>query len=262
MEIDSLPQSWSVIAQSGPHERSRIAMESVSHKLVKEEYGAVLLFTPPFDKTQHDPGYIKGYVPGVRENGGQYTHGSLWAPMAFARLGDGDTAVKLLNLMGPLSHTKDKTVAGKYRVEPYVVVADIYSALGHEGQGGWTWYTGAAGWMYHIWITEILGVRKLSDTLIIDPAIPNAWDSYTVKIKHGAGHYAITVENPHHISSGVESVELDGAPLGSYTIPLSTEAAEHIVRVVLGNGPRPALQIASGRSTVIADANERQGALK
>ena len=242
MIIDSLPQSWSVISRTTVKDRSRIAMQSVAQHLVKENYGAVLLFTPPFDKTSHDPGYIKGYIPGVRENGGQYTHGSLWVPMAFARLGDGDTAVKLLTMMGPLSHARDRDSVNAYRVEPYVVVADIYSADKHEGQGGWTWYTGAAGWMYNVWITEVLGVRKMSDTLIIDPAIPNSWNEYSLRIKHGLGVYNITVENPKHVSCGVESVELDGASLESYTIPLSGEEVEHTVRIVLGDGPRPALQ--------------------
>ena len=157
--IDSLPQSWAVISGAGDPQRARQAMASVEKYLVKEAEKMVLLFTPAFDKTEHDPGYIKGYLPGVRENGGQYTHGSLWTPLAMARLGDGDAAVRLLSLMNPAEHARTKADAEHYKVEPYVVCADVYALASQAGRGGWTWYTGSAGWMYRVWIEEVLGLQ-------------------------------------------------------------------------------------------------------
>jgi cyclic beta-1,2-glucan synthetase len=241
-KIDSLPQSWSVISGMGDAERSTQALQSVEQHLVKQfdqaqegsEAGMVLLFTPAFDKTPHDPGYIKGYVPGVRENGGQYTHGSLWMPLAYAMRGEGEKACRLLRLMNPVEHTREPEGVAHYKVEPYVVVADIYSLMGQEGRGGWTWYTGSAGWMYRVWIESALGFQKRGDTLTLNPAIPPIWNGFTLRYRHGTATYIISIENPQHVEQGVGLVELDGARLQDQIIPLQDDGREHAVRVVLG----------------------------
>jgi cyclic beta-1,2-glucan synthetase len=232
--IDSLPQSWSVICGLGNPERSGIALRAVLEHLVRGEDGMVLLFTPPFDRSPHDPGYIKGYLPGVRENGGQYTHGSLWVPLALARRGDGDKAVEILRMMNPVEHARTPEATQRYKVEPYVVVADIYALCGQIGRGGWTWYTGSAGWMYRVWLEEIFGFRLRGDTLVIDPCIASDWPGFTLRYRCGSTWYDITVENPQRASRGVTLVELDGAPLRDRTIPLHDDGAQHTIRVRMG----------------------------
>lgn len=234
--IDSLPQSWAVISGAANPVRAAQALESASSRLVREDYKAVLLFTPPFDKTSRDPGYVKGYIPGVRENGGQYTHGSLWLPMAYARIGDGDSAVKLLSLIGPGSHTSDSELSSRYRVEPYIAVADIYSAKGREGQGGWSWYTGASGWMYNIWLTEVLGLHKRGAALIIDPVIPRSWKTFRITVVQGTSTYKITVDNPKGVSCGVARVTIDGNPAHDRKVSLIDDGDDHVVKVTLGGG--------------------------
>ncbi|MES2459676.1 MAG: protein ndvB, partial [Armatimonadota bacterium] len=211
--IDSLSQSWAVIVGTGDPERASQALDSATEHLYRPDPGMMLLFTPPLDKTPHDPGYIKGYVPGVRENGGQYTHGSLWVPLALARRGDGDKAVEILRAMSPTWHTRTSEEADLYKVEPYVVVADIYALEGQVGRGGWTWYTGASGWMYRIWIEEVLGLRVRGDGFTLDPCIPKDWDGFTLRYRRGNGLYEITVTNPEHVSRGVASVEQESERL-------------------------------------------------
>ena len=157
--IDSLPQSWSVISGAGDRERSRHAMESAETNLVREKDKLVLLFTPPFDRSPHDPGYIKAYPPGLRENGGQYTHAAMWCTLAFALLGDGDRAGELFSLINPVNYSSTRAAIHRYKVEPYVVCADVYSAPAHVGRGGWTWYTGSAAWMYRTGTEGILGIH-------------------------------------------------------------------------------------------------------
>ncbi|HLJ58039.1 MAG TPA: protein ndvB, partial [Chthonomonadaceae bacterium] len=235
-KIDSLPQSWGAICGAADAGRVRQAMASVRDQLVRPKDKLVLLFTPPFDKTTHDPGYIKGYPPGVRENGGQYTHGSLWAPMALARMGDGDGAVELLQLMNPVEHAREEQGVARYKVEPYVACADVYSLERRVGQGGWTWYTGAAGWMYRIWLEEVLGFRLRGDKLTIDPCIPSNWPGFTLRYQHGTARYTIKVENPSHICRGVQTVELDGRPLRDPVVTLADDGADHTVRVTLWPG--------------------------
>ncbi len=236
--IDSIAQTWSVLSGAAEPERAERAMASVEEHLVRREDRLVLLFTPPFDKTPLDPGYIKGYVPGVRENGGQYTHAAVWCVLAFAALGDGDKAAELFSLLNPINHTKTRAGIHRYKVEPYVLAGDVYAQPSHLGRGGWTWYTGSAGWMYRAGIEGILGLRLRGAVLSIDPAIPRAWPSYEAVLRHGAAQYTITVENPSGATRGVAEAELDGAP-----VPLpSGGAAEfalvedglHRIRVVLG----------------------------
>ncbi len=183
-----------------------------------------------------DPGYIKGYPPGVRENGGQYTHGAVWLAMALARSGDGGRAVTLLQMLNPIEHALDAESVQRYQVEPYVVAADVYRLSGRVGRGGWTWYTGAAGWMYRAWIEEVLGVRVQGETLTVDPVVPAAWPGFTVRYRRGEAIYEITVENPDGVESGVVAIELDGRRLEGPEIPLESGAIKHKVAVRMGSG--------------------------
>ncbi|MFZ4700244.1 MAG: GH36-type glycosyl hydrolase domain-containing protein [Candidatus Methylumidiphilus sp.] len=208
--IDSIAQSWGVISGAADVERARQAMHSLREYLVRQGDDLVLLFTPPFDKTERDPGYIKGYPPGVRENGGQYTHAAIWAAIAYAMLGDGDQAMELLHMLNPISRTTTRTGVYAYKVEPYVLAADVYAEPPHVRRGGWTWYTGAAGWYYRAGMEWILGLQVRSGQLLFDPCIPKAWRSYTISYQHHNTRYAITVENPDGVTRGVALIELDG----------------------------------------------------
>jgi cyclic beta-1,2-glucan synthetase len=232
--IASLPQSWAVLSGAGNRERARQGMAAVAEQLVKPESGLVLLFAPPFDATPHDPGYIKGYLPGVRENGGQYTHAATWAAAAFAALGEGDTACRLFGYLNPVNHSRSRALIHAYKVEPYVVAADVYSQSPHTGRGGWTWYTGAAGWLYRVGLEWILGLRKRGDALLIDPCIPAEWPGFEVVYRHGDARYAITVENPDGVCRGVTAVTVDGKALApGDAVPLESDG-EHRITVVLG----------------------------
>ena len=242
-QIDSIAQSWAVLSGAADPERAKQAMASVNERLVRRDgrdlrdNGHVLLFTPPFDKTPLDPGYIKGYLPGVRENGGQYTHAAVWCILAFAELGDGDRAAELFSLLNPINHGKTRSGVQRYKVEPYVMAGDVYAEPTHLGRGGWTWYTGSAGWMYRAGIESILGFRLRGTALVIDPTIPRAWPSYEITFRYHAAEYTITVENPHGTMRGVATVDLDGTPLavkdGKAEIGL-VQDGQHTVRVVLG----------------------------
>jgi cellobiose phosphorylase len=234
-QIDSIAQSWSVISGAADPERARQAMKAVQERLVWEKEGLLPLFTPPFDKTDMDPGYIKGYLPGVRENGGQYTHAALWTVLAFAELGDGDRAAKLFHILNPVNHARTEKDVECYRVEPYVVTADVYTAPGHVGRGGWSWYTGAAGWMYRVGLEAILGFQLRGDSLTIDPCIPCDWPQFEVIYRYGETVYHVTVENPDGVNRGVSSVELDSEILPSKQVPLDRAGGTRQVRVVLGN---------------------------
>jgi cyclic beta-1,2-glucan synthetase len=234
--IDSIAQSWGVISGAAEPARGARAMAAVEKYLVDRNNGLVLLFTPPFDRASPDPGYIKGYLPGVRENGGQYTHAAIWSVLAFAALGDGDKAGELFSLLNPINHASSRAGVFRYKVEPYVVAADIYAEPPHVGRGGWTWYTGSAGWMYRAGIEWILGFRLRGTRLHLDPCIPRAWRSFKITFRYHSSRYEIVVANPHGVMRGVSSVELDGAPLasGSMHIQLADDGATHHVRVVLG----------------------------
>jgi predicted small metal-binding protein len=211
-------------------------MAAVRERLVRQEDRLILLFTPPFDRTPRDPGYIKGYPLGVRENGGQYTHAALWAIWAWAKLGQGDYAESLFQLINPIYHSSTPQKAGRYRVEPYVVAADVYGAPPHTGRGGWTWYTGSAAWMYRLGLEAILGLTRTGDTLHIEPCIPKTWPDYQLIYRVGDTYFHIQVENPDGVNSGVKQVELDGEILPDGQIPLSLDGRRHQVRVLMGNG--------------------------
>ncbi len=234
-EIDSIAQSWSVMSGAGDPARARQAMASLDEHLVKRNDRMILLLTPPFDHTALEPGYIKGYVPGVRENGGQYTHGAVWSVVAFAELGDGDKAHELLNMLNPITHSSTPFDVERYCVEPYVSVGDVYSAEGHIGRGGWTWYSGSAGWLYRAGIECVLGIQLRGSRLVINPCIPAAWPGFLATFRHGAARYEIAVENPGGVCRGVSALELDGVALADRSgVPLNDDGNVHTVRVVMG----------------------------
>jgi cyclic beta-1,2-glucan synthetase len=229
--IDSIAQSWSVISGAGNPERQTRAMQSLETHLVDESARLIKLLTPPFDKTPHDPGYIKGYLPGVRENGAQYTHAALWAVLAVALRGNGDRAFQLFQMLNPLTHAATPEDIATYKVEPYVVAADVYTAAGHVGRGGWTWYTGSASWMYRLGVETILGFTKRGETLFIEPCVPAAWPEFTIEYRHGRTLYVIVVHDPGSIRRGETDVTLDGRALDNAGIPLVDDGVEHAVTV-------------------------------
>ncbi|MCA9972603.1 MAG: hypothetical protein KC425_20420, partial [Anaerolineales bacterium] len=231
--IDSLGQSWGVLTGAADKDRAAEAMASVRRLLVKEEERLILLFTPPFDQTEKDPGYIKGYLPGIRENGGQYTHGALWSIWAFAEMGDAETAVSLFRLINPVYRADTPVKAQRYMVEPYVISADVYGVPPHQGRGGWTWYTGSSGWMYRLGIEAILGLRRRADCLEIHPRLPDDWPGCRLTYRHGDTTYAITVRRQGP-GTAVPQITLDGQPLPDGQIPLLADGRCHDVDVTLG----------------------------
>ena len=232
--IDSIAQSWAAISGAAESDRVEKALLSVDEQLVRAAEQMILLFTPPFDQSPQDVGYIKGYPPGVRENGGQYTHAAAWVAMAFARQGDGDKAVSLLRMLNPVEHARAAQDYERYKVEPYVVASDVYALKDHVGRGGWTWYTGAASWIYRVWLEEVLGFKRRGDRLTIEPVIPKDWPGFRLRYRYQSTHYDIAIENPGHISHGVDLVELDGAVVPDKTITLRDDGESHTIRVRMG----------------------------
>ncbi len=235
--IDSIVQSWGVISGAADHHRAVRSMAAVEEYLIRRGDGLVILFTPPFDKSNLDPGYIKGYVPGVRENGGQYTHAALWTLIAFAMLGDGERSGELFSLLNPINHASTRAGLHKYKVEPYAAAGDIYAVPPHTGRGGWTWYTGSASWMYRAGLESILGFQLRGDRLKIEPCVPRWWREFEIIYRRGRATYRIKVENPLAVHRGVISLELDGALQTDTGIPLTDDGQTHSVRVVLGEKP-------------------------
>mgnify|MGYP001600950853 CR=1 FL=1 len=233
-QIDSIAQSWSVLSGAGGAERSTMAMEAVDKRLVQRDHRLIQLLDPPFDKSDLNPGYIKGYVPGVRENGGQYTHGAIWAAMAFAQLSDSQRAWELLAIINPVSHGRSPEEIETYKVEPYVVAADVYAVSPHSGRGGWTWYTGSAGWMYRLIVESLLGLRLEADKLRFEPCLPADWETYTVHYRYRETLYHITVRQTPAANNkmiGETSVTVDGVEQPDKTIPLIDDRHEHSVEV-------------------------------
>ncbi len=235
--IDSIVQSWGVISGAAEPHRAARAMAAVEEYLIRRGDGIVILFTPPFDKSNLDPGYIKGYVPGVRENGGQYTHAALWTLIAFAMLGDGERAGELFSLLNPINHASTRAGLHKYKVEPYAAAGDIYAVPPHTGRGGWTWYTGSASWMYRAGLESMLGFKLRDDHLQIDPCVPRWWREFEINYRRGRTQYRIAVENPMAFHRGVATIEVDGVLLSKDEIPLVDDGRTHTVRVVLGERP-------------------------
>jgi len=234
--IDSIAQSWSVISGAAEPARALRAMAAMDEHLIRGDEGLALIFTPPFDRAPVDPGYIKGYPPGIRENGGQYTHAAAWSVIAFAALGDGDKSAELFSLLNPINRASTRVDVQRYKVEPYVAAADVYSVAPHVGRGGWTWYTGSAAWLYRAGIEAILGFRLQGAVLLLAPCIPKAWPRFEIFFKYRSARYQIVVENPQGVSRGVALAELDGKTLpdGPPRVPLADDGLAHTVRVVLG----------------------------
>jgi cyclic beta-1,2-glucan synthetase len=232
-QIDAIAQSWAVLSGAADPARALTAMRAVNERLVLDDARLVLLLTPPFDKSPRDPGYIKGYLPGVRENGAQYTHAALWTALAMAKLGDGDRAGQVMSMLNPLSHARNRDDAERYKVEPYVVAADVYAAPGHEGRGGWTWYTGSASWSYRVSLEGVLGFEKRGTSIRFNPCIPASWPGFSIDYRFGASTYAIDVRNPDGVSTGVVSVTTDGAAADDNALELIDDGSRHEVVVTL-----------------------------
>ncbi len=239
--IDSIAQSWSVISEAADPIRAARAMSAVDTNLIRRDESLALLFTPPFDRTMADPGYIKGYPPGIRENGGQYTHAATWSVIAYALLGQGNNAWELFSLLNPINRTSTRADVHRYKVEPYVVAADVYSVAPHVGRGGWTWYTGSAGWMYRAGLEGILGFRVQGTSLLLTPCIPEKWPRFEIVFKYRSSRYEILIDNPLGVSCGVAHAELDGNALPpdlQTRIPLVDDGSIHSVRLILGDPAR------------------------
>jgi cellobiose phosphorylase len=247
-QINSIVQSWAVLSEADNdgvvrsefkklgqdiRDRRERAMRSVVERLVREDQ-QILLLAPPFDKTSHDPGYIKGYPPGIRENGGQYTHAALWATWAFADLGQGDRAEALYRILNPIYRGNTLEKIERYRVEPYVVAADVYSVPPHNGRGGWTWYTGSAGWMYRLGLEAILGLRRVGKALQMNPCIPRKWSGYEITYRKDGTSYRILVDNPEGVNCGIKEMTMDGKILTDGEIPLVEDGEDHIIHIRMG----------------------------
>lgn len=233
-KIDSLAQTWAVLSGAGDSERTGRAMHSLEDYLVMKEEGLIKLLTPPFNEGDLEPGYIKGYVPGVRENGGQYTHAAAWVIAAFVKLGEGDKAHELFELINPINHTRTNHEVSIYKVEPYVMAADVYSSYPHVGRGGWTWYTGSASWIYKVGVENVLGFNKEGNTLIINPCIPKKWADFYMSYQFIDTTYEIKVLNPKHLSQGVIKTSLDGVVLKQNAIQMINDGDNHWVEIVMG----------------------------
>jgi cyclic beta-1,2-glucan synthetase len=235
-QIDSLPQSWAVIAGGNDRERIDRALAVVDERLVRRDDRLVLLFAPPFDHGPLQPGYIKGYVPGIRENGGQYTHASTWLILAHAKLGHGNKAMELVDLLNPVRLSDTPERVERYKVEPFVIAADVYGRAPHIGRGGWTWYTGSASWYFRVILESIMGFQRTGSKLMIDPRIPKEWKNFEITHRVGKTKYTMTVENPEGVEQGVKAIMLDGTSLPANRIDLIDDGRTHQVRVVMGPG--------------------------
>ena len=232
-QIDSIAQSWAVISGAGNPERAQLAMAAVENRLVRDSEQMILLFAPPFDCGSLQPGYIKGYVPGIRENGGQYTHAATWVVLATALQGRGKRALELFALLNPISHTDTTEGVERYKVEPYVVAADVYGAPPHIGRGGWTWYTGSASWLYRVGLEAILGFRRRGDRLRIEPCVAPDWPGYELTYRHRSATYHVVVENSAGTGRGVRTVTVDSRTVSDGEITLLDDGKVHEVRVEL-----------------------------
>ena len=226
-----MPQSWSVLSGAGNQDRARTALDAVAHRLVRREAKLIQLFDPPFDKSALEPGYIKGYVPGVRENGGQYTHAAIWTVMAFALAGETARAWELFRLINPILHAQTpKDVAG-YKAEPYVMAADVYSVAPHTGRGGWTWYTGSAGWMYRLITETFLGIEIMVDELRFNPRVPADWKSFKLDYRYRETTYHILLVNESGTWKTSPKILVDGSERAQGVLKLVNDREEHVVEV-------------------------------
>jgi cyclic beta-1,2-glucan synthetase len=258
--IDSIAQSWSVFA-GADRKRRALALQSFDEHLVRSEDGLVLLLTPPFDKSSHNPGYIKGYPPGIRENGGQYTHASLWAVQALALEGHAERALELFDLINPIRKFESTEAAERYQVEPYVVAADVYGRPPHVGRGGWTWYTGSAAWMYRVALETILGVELRGDVLHLAPRIPASWPEFTVTIRRRGTTWRIRVSNAGDLEDGASEIQIDGEAARSREVKLVADGGEHEIHVTL-SAARIDSTPAESRATGVAAEDSGNGATR
>ena len=231
--IDSIAQSWSVISGAGDNDKKYISMESLENHLIDKENGVIKLLDPPFDKGILKPGYISSYVPGTRENGGQYTHGAIWSIIAFSLLGFGDKAGEYYRMINPIEHSRTKEAANKYKVEPYVISADVYTQKNLAGRGGWTWYTGSSSWMYEAGIKYLLGLHIENGYLSIQQCIPSDWKEYSIKYKHGNSVYNIHVSNPNGKNNTVQSFKLNGQEMPDKKIELNSAGGVYNIEILM-----------------------------
>ena len=231
--IDGISQSWGIISNAADEDKKYLAMESLESLLVDKENGLIKLLDPPFEKSEIEPGYIKAYLPGVRENGGQYTHAAMWVISAFTKLGEGDKAVEYFKMINPIEHSKTKDSTKKYKVEPYVIPADIYEAKGLEGRGGWTWYTGSSSWFNKIGLEDILGFNVSNGILKINPCIPSTWEEYSIRYRFKNSIYNIKVKNPNNKNTGVEVCILNGEKIENKEIKLIDNGGINEVNIIM-----------------------------
>jgi len=232
--IDSISQSWALLSAAVPRRLAERAMDSVRARLIDRQALLLQLLSPPFDKSDQDPGYIKGYPPGIRENGGQYTHAAVWALMAVAKSGNGDEAAELFHMLNPINHTRTPEGVARYRTEPYVLDGDVYARAPHAGRGGWSWYTGSAGWLYRAGLEHILGLHGRGDHFTVSPCVPSSWTNFSITWRHRGATYRIEVSNPDRVWTGVTKAEIDGKSVDPRAIPKATDTATHIVKVTMG----------------------------
>jgi len=223
-----------VLSGAVPRRFAERAMDAVRAHLVSRGMRTIALLTPAFDRSSQEPGYIKGYPPGVRENGGQYTHAAAWTIMALATLDAGDEAMELFHMVNPVNHARTPADVARYRLEPYVVAGDVYTHPAHPGRGGWSWYTGSAGWLYRAGLEHLLGLRRTGSTFAIDPAIPSAWPGFDIEWRIGTTTFHIRVDNPHRAGHGVALATLDGREVDPRRIPIVDDGGTHVVEVALG----------------------------
>ena len=233
--IDSIAQSWGVISGAAEPRRARQAMQSVLDLLIRRDEGLILLLAPPFDDGPVDPGYIKGYLPGVRENGAQYTHAAAWVVLATAMLGEGRRAYELFQMLNPIEHARDQSAVQRYKLEPYVVAGDVFSNPPLAGRGGWSWYTGSAAWLYRVGLESILGFRRFGDRLTLNPCIPPEWKGFEVTYQYRSATYQIAVENPQGQERGIATISVDGRLVESDAILLTDDGQTHDVRVFMNS---------------------------
>jgi cyclic beta-1,2-glucan synthetase len=234
--IDSIAQSWSVISKAAEPARAQRAMAAVDKYLVRRDDELLLLFMPPFNHSNPSPGYIQGYPEGLRENGGQYTHAATWTILAYAMLGDGDKAAELYAMVNPINHARTHAAVHRYKVEPYVACGDLYSHAPHVGRGGWSWYSGSAGWLYRVGLEGILGFKLKGQMLKVDPCIPRAWPGFDIVFRYRSTRYDIAIENPRGVSRGVTRMEIDGEPVQdpNADLALRDDGGTHRIHVILG----------------------------
>jgi cyclic beta-1,2-glucan synthetase len=238
-KIDSVAQSWAVMSGAVPQRHAERAMDAVRTALVARGARLLLLLDPPFDHSAQEPGYIKGYPPGVRENGGQYTHAAAWVLVALAQLGSGDEVAELFHMLNPINHTRTPDGVRRYKAEPYVMAGDVYGQPPHAGRAGWSWYTGSAAWMHRAAVERMLGLRRRGGTFVIDPCIPSSWPGYVITWRVLSTTYRIAVTNPDRVCRSVLTACLDGDVVDAAAIPLVDDGRTHDVQIVLGRASQP-----------------------